>query len=334
MFGDDIEKLEISYFKEDISEEQIIIDEYLVSQDDLNNELESFFDGDLKKGLGLSIKEIDRFLLLKENEFYLSTGKKGRGKTTICQIIYLAWAIVHKKKFVVCFKENHDWSTKLNLLTMLLGESAKKVKKENILLYEKARLFIEEYFYFINVNDFKTATLVTKGLIKKGIDVHTLILDPANAFRNGFLDTGNNYTDGEVAGMELQNFSKNVCSVHLSQHPNMFAQRSSEDVVSSNGEGGWFFNKASLTYCVNRDENSNRNRITVDNVRNKHTGGGVTSSNAPIIISWWPNRIDLELDGVIHENVIQFLRKKYNPLNEIFNSEVEKKDSKDDNVPF
>ena len=100
----------------------------------------------------------------------------------------------------------------------------------------------------------------------------------------------------------------------------MAGQRQTEDVNSYNAEGGNYLNKAHFTFAINRDSGSSTNRISVDNVRNKFTGGSETDPERPILLNWSPYKIDLLNNGEKMEDVIQVLRKKHNPLQEIFAS--------------
>ncbi len=290
---------------------------HIVSNDEINKEVEDIVLGKIKKGFGIGFPVLDNHIVAKSNEFFALVGKKGRGKTTIQQILQLMWSIVNNLIWVVAYQENDDSDSKLNYLGYLLCDNPKSVKRNNPELYYKAMNWLDKYFIFINVRSIKTATDVVKGLKKDGVNVHGLVIDPVNSFRNGWSDTGNKYMDGEIAATELLFFSKEVCSIHLSQHPNMAGQRSNEDINSFHAEGGWFLNKASFTYAINRDNGSNENRISVDNVRKKRTGGGETSSDNPIKLHFSPSKIDLEIEGSHYvENVILELKKKHNPLGE------------------
>ena len=132
---------------------------------------------------------------------------------------------------------------------------------------------------------------------------------------NGWQDTGNAYADGKILGIKILNFSKKHCSVHVSQHPTMSAQRSSEDVTSYDGEGGWLLNKASFTWYLNQKED-NENELVIDNVRNKHTGGDTTKKDNPLVIKWYPDKIDIYMKVNYSQDLdaIGEAIKLYNPL--------------------
>mgnify|MGYP003647554991 FL=1 len=290
---------------------------HIVNSSVINSDLDDFITGKIPQGFKCGFEVLDDHFQCKKNEFYILTGKKGRGKTTINQAIQIMYSISNDLIWVVAFQENSSWSMKLNYMNYLLGSYATDVKRNDLRRYNLASDWIDKHFIFIKVEDIKTATEVTKGLINDGVDVHALLLDPINSFKNGWQDTGNGYADGVVAGLEILNFSKEFCSVHISQHPNMSGQRQEGAVTSYQAEGGWFLNKASFTYVLHREHGSSDNQLIVENVRNKHTGGSETEADNPVIIEWSAISINIrKAMGFDTElNCIQQLVRKFNPLN-------------------
>jgi len=277
-------------------EENIYYSKFIVNKNKINTDLLDFFNGKIKRGYKSGIYLLDKHFIFKDNEFYVLTGKKGSGKTTITQALQLIGSISNDLIWVVCFQENSEWSMKLNYMNYLLGDFALNIKKTNLELYKKVSDWVDEHFIFIEVDDIKTALYVTKNLIKKGKKIHAVLLDPINSFRNGFQETGNGYSDGVVAATEILKFTKKWAN-----------QRKLEAVTSYDAEGGWFLNKASFTYVIDREKGTNLNKIIVENVRNKHTGGSETDSENPLILEWSPNNINIRYNNDIHKsvNVIQ-----------------------------
>ena len=315
MFEEDLNKIFTKPEKENFNHS-----EYVVDNSEIDRELGDFLSGKFKRGLGIGFSGYDKYILLKENQLWASTGKKGGGKTTITQINYLMWSICHGIKCVVAYQENDDWHVKFNMLSMLLGcdrSTLEGMYKKNDTLYLKALDWINKHYIFINVKTIKEATQVTESLVNEGHDIHTLILDPANSFLSGFSNTGNERTDHTITAIEVLDFSKRVCSVHVSQHPIMSVQRDqTRDVTSYDAENGVYLNKAHGTYTINRDKGTSSNRIAIDNERTTHMGGGQTHPEEPLIMEWRPNGIDIISNGEIYRDVIQTLRYRHNPLNE------------------
>lgn len=318
----------------------------IIDKDYINNRLDDYIHGRIPKGYGIGLPTLDNTIVCKINEMLACVGKKGRGKTTIEELFFLMWAMVNDLTFVLALQENDQALEKMNLLGYIFGKKAADVKKENIELFKKGVKWMDEHFIFIEVDSFKEALDTTENIIKRGTKVVGLFLDPVNSFDNGWSETGNVHEDEKKASKKILKFSKNVCSVFLSQHPTMAGQRQTEDVNSYNAEGGNYLNKAHFTWAINRDNGSSVNRISVDNVRNSYTGGGVTHPDSPLLLHWSPTRIDIEHQGVTEENVIQKIRRKFNPLNETFIDDFEETkqittatlseafEVPDDDVPF
>ena len=317
----DIPQIKINTEPED---ENIDFSKFIVSNSETNTDLNDFLDGRIAHGYTLGFNCLDEYYVAKKFEFYGIVGKKGRGKTTINQAIQVAHSVANNLIWAVAFQENSAWSMKLNYMNYLLCDFAKEVKKKDINLYNRALKFIEEHFYFLKVESVKEALETTQYLIEeKNIDVHAVFLDPINSFDSGYYSSGNSYQDMVDTSKKILRHSKEVCSVHVSQHPTMSGQRQEEDVNSYQAEGGAILNKASFTYAINRDSGGSENRISVDNVRNRHTGGNETPQDNPATLYWSPTEICLGslLEGRKERNIIGQLKRLHNPLNEDFGEE-------------
>jgi len=321
-------------FNEEIKEE-VAFDykKHLVNNLEINNELNDFLEGRIKKGYNTGFSSLDDHYVFKENEFYLCTGKKGDGKTTINQALQLMGSVCHGLIWAVAYQENNSSFMKLNLMNYLLSGNSKRVKDTDKMLYDKASQFIDKHFIFLNVDTIKDALETTRCLIEiEGIKVHAIFLDPINSFGNGWQNTGNVYADGVVSALNILLFTKKYCSIHVSQHPTMSGQRTEGAITSYQGEGGWFLNKASYTYVINREKGTNINHIIVDNVRNKHTGGGETDFDNPVVIEWSPTSLRLYKLNEMHdveEDIFRTLTNK----NKTFGVELIKEDVLKNHIP-
>lgn len=305
----------------EVNNEVLDLNSFIVNSNEVNTDLEDFITGRIPQGYKSGIADLDKHFVMKKNEFYILTGKKGQGKTTVNQALQMLYAIPNDLIWVVAFQENSYWSMKLNYMNYILCDYATDVYKKDKLLFDKASEWVDAHFIFIKVEDIKTACEVTKNLIKQGKDIHALFLDPINSFKNGWQDSGNMYSDGTIAGLELLNFAKNFCSVHISQHPTMSGQRQEGAVNSYSAEGGWFLNKAHFTYVIHREKGTSQNQLIVENVRNRHTGGEETNKENPLVLHWSPTKIDLSYlqnIGQSEVNIIKKVKMTYNPLQENF----------------
>lgn len=308
--------------KEIIEEVEFNYKDYIVNPESINSDLDDFISGRIPQGFKSGCHILDNHFVAKKNEFYIVTGKKGQGKTTIYQILQLMFSITNNLKWVVAFQENSNWSMKYSLMNYLLSGYTNEIKKTNPKKYNIASYFIDKHFIFIKVEDIKTATLIAKGLIDDGVDIHGLLLDPINSFKSGWYDTGNGYQDGINTSLEMLKFAKETCSIHITQHPNMSGQRQEGAVSSYQAEGGWFLNKAHNTCAINRDyqgtmlpsSKGHWNMLSVENVRNKFTGGAQTEKENPVIIEWSPTDINIfmkDTPQIREDKVIAGLVKKY-----------------------
>lgn len=287
---------------------------HIVNPDSINATVNDFFRGKLQKGYTLGIKDFDEHFVCKEKSLYALTGKKGKGKTTINKLIHLMHAIVNDLIFVVAFQENSDWGNKIEYLQYLLDDFAVDVEKNNPELYKSASDWIDKHFIFLDVETIEEAIMVTESLVKNGVDVHALLLDPVNSFEFGYKDTGNTFSDGVYSSKKVLRWVKKNVSIYVSQHPTIGAQRDKPSVTPFDAEFGFWNNKAHFTWCINRDDETNQNKIEVWNVREKLTGGDSTSSDNPLIIEWFPTKINIRKNET-YLNVIQYLVRKHNPLN-------------------
>lgn len=262
----------------------------------INNDLFRFLETPESFYYKTGIELFDEVFCYKKNEFYLMTGKKGAGKTTINQIIQLIGSFYCGLKWIVCYKENTEWASKFNLLSLILKNNVWKIYKNERTKLAEALSFIDKHFFFIEAENVKDILEKTKSLIEKKQNIYGVVIDPINSLSSGYESKGNGYQDGVELASKILNFSKKYCSVYLSQHPTMTGQRSQEKITSFDGEGGWFLNKASFIYSNNREANSNLNHLTIESVRNKLTGGNTTNGD-DIIINWSPTIITVKRDS-------------------------------------
>jgi len=308
-------KTPIEELKESITDNLIDYEKFIVNPKSINDIVKKFHNGELKKGFKIGIPCFDQHFVCKENELYALTGAKGGGKTTINQAIQIMQSIVNDLVWVCAFQENSDWSQKVNYLNYFFGVKSREIEQNKPEFYKLASDWIDKHFIFLDVETIKEALETTEYLVKKGVNVHALVLDPVNSFKSGFNDTGSGYNDGVETSRQVLRWVKKNCTVYISQHPNMFSQRNKDKkTTSSDAEGGWWLNKADFTWVVHREKDTNLNSIIVEDVRNKHTGGNRTSEDNQLIINWQTTTIDIIRGDEIHKNVIQHLVRKHKPI--------------------
>lgn len=293
---------------------------HLISKQHLKAKSKRYRDKKEPVGYKMGIRMIDDIIVMKPNEMHACTGKKGRGKTTVQQILFLGWAMANDLHCVLALQENEQSLEVNRFLGYCFGCDPKKVEIENPELFNKVENWFYDHFTFIQVDTLKEATQVVNGIKENGGKVDLLFCDPINSFESGFSDTGNSHKDDKITAMHMLKFTK-TCSLFVSQHPTMSGQRSEEDVNSYSAEGGYFLNKAHFTWAINRDNGSNDNRISVDNVRNSYTGGDVTPKDCPLILEWGKYNINIRHYGEQELDILQKIRRMYNPFKEVFSEQ-------------
>jgi len=301
---------------------------HLLNKRNLKDKAKKYRNKEIPRGYKTGIKILDDIIVMKPKEMHACTGKKGRGKTTVQELFFLAWAMANNLHCVLALQENEQSLEVNNFLGYMLGCDPSIIERENPELFKKVESWFFEHFIFIDVNTMKEAVQVVENIIENNHKVDLLFCDPVNSFESGYSDTGNSHKDDKVTAMNMLKFTKK-CSLFVSQHPTMSGQRSEEDVNSYSAEGGYFLNKAHFTWAINRDNGSNYNRISVDNVRNKYTGGDVTQVDDPLILEWGRYNINIHHDGKVEKDIIQQIRKRVNPFKEVITSKnwIEKKET-------
>lgn len=316
----------------ELANKKITVDEFddfnykkhIVDANSINKTVKDYYTGKIPQGYKIGIKEFDDHFVFKEKSLYAFTGRKGKGKTSVMKIFQIMQSIVNDLVWVVAFQENSDWGSKVSYLNYLFGTYARDVEKENPILYKLASDWFDKHFIFLDVETIEDAIKTTDYLIKKdNIPVHAIFLDPANSFEFGYKDTGNTYQDGVYSSKKVLRWCKKNVSVHVSQHPNVTAARNKEkEITPIDAEHGFWNNKAHFTWCLNREDDSDENRISIWNVREKLTGGNSTPSDDPIVLEWSPTKINIKKGGNKYKNVVQYLVRKHNPFNYDFKDDI------------
>ena len=173
----------LSAYENRKSYNEIEVENLIYTSEEINDTLLDFLEGRIEMGMTTGVSALDNHFSYKKNEFYLLTGNKGSGKTSINQAIQLMGSLANDIKWVVAFQENSAWSMKLNFMNYILGKWAKDVLKDNPNKYYAVQEWVDEHFIFLKVNTINDLIKATKVLIEdKGIDVFGVLADPINSF--------------------------------------------------------------------------------------------------------------------------------------------------------
>lgn len=285
------------------------VSKYIYSWDRIDEELDDWFSGRVKLGLGTGIKKLDHWFKFKQNSLYLCTGKLGRGKTTIQQFLFVMAAMVNDWKWLIVCMENSKMDFAENLISFVLKESASDVRKYDRKKYQIARNFVFEHFQFVTgeVDNIDMLLSVAKEY-HKTFPFDAMFIDPINSIQPK-KGSDWDFTTGVGAASKILRFREEVASVFVSQHPIMSKQRESGAPSSADGEGGYFANKADFAFVLDRASGSNETTMKIDKVRNRKSGGNETDQDNPIRIIYNFSTIHInvpyQLDGAIHYEYIR-----------------------------
>ena len=290
----------------------------VASSESINKQTRDFLEGRIELGMKTGIPVLDRHFVFKKNEFYLLTGSKGYGKSTIHQTLLLMGAISNGLKFMTSFKENSDWSMNLNLMNYLVGGWSKDYLQTNPKMYSVMEAWAAEHFMYVDADTIDELTETAEAYIEdKGVDIFAILADPINSYTSK--SSKNSYDVGTDNANKLLKFSMKTASVMISQHPNLSAQRTGDLISSTDGQGGQYYSKASMAYVIHREKGSSANELHIENVRTKATGGEQTDPENPIIINWSPTKIGVSyLDGSERiDDVFKYLIDKHKPFGDL-----------------
>ena len=302
-------------YENKVSYRLIEAEKRVVSSDDINRQTRDFLEGRIELGMKTGIPVLDRHFVFKKNEFYLLTGSKGYGKSTIHQTLLLMGAISNGLKFMTSFKENSDWSMNLNLMNYLVGGWSKDYLKTNPKMYSVMEAWVSKHFMYVDADSIDELTDTAEAYIEdKGVDIFAVLADPINSYTSK--SGKNSYDVGTDNANKLLKFSMKYASVMISQHPNLSAQRTGDLISSTDGQGGQYYSKASMAYVIHREKGSSANELHIENVRTKATGGEQTDPENPIIINWSPTKIGVSyLDGSERiDDVFKYLIDRHKPF--------------------
>ena len=268
-------------------------DSLIVSCDEMDDEIEDFYEDRKDFGRGIGNPDFDHFWRYRNNCFYFIISAKGQGKTTTVLFLMLMDAVKNNKKYVVGLFENTASSGRNTLISFYLDRFAKGVYQTNRDRYNHAKEKIDEHFTFINPQKaegelyFDDILAAAKQINER--DKHdALFIDPINSVPVP-PDTRNEYRYMVDCARKSKDFSTSVMSLYITGHPNSSKQREGGHAKDVDAEGGGTFpNKADVTATLWRDVYGEGDAkyvtdLRVTKVRDKEIyGGDENLENFPI----------------------------------------------------
>jgi hypothetical protein len=260
-----------------------------------NDELyiRKFRQGLIETGKGFGYHDLDKYLVLKEGEFYAFVAHSNVGKTTIILWLMMVASVNHGWNWMVYTGENNPASVKMKLIEYLIGRKIKEVP-EHWLRY--AITFVNDHFYFItNDKTYEYIELLNFAeTLSKRKSLKGIFIDPYNSLKSNISLSKSKYIYDYEAYSDMLAFTNRTgITVFLSAHTNTEAQRLKDkegNQVMPHAtmvEGGTaLYNKVHNFISFHRKIKDSQQwmytEVSVDKVRNKDTGGQPTSKDEPI----------------------------------------------------
>lgn len=248
------------------------------SSNDFREELDLLYTNGLKPGKHIGIPEIDDLISFEAGRLYTWTGIPGHGKSEMCDFIIELLNIKHGSKVAYFSPENHPLQLHASKIIEKLTGRRFSQSTLPIELYQAAKEYIKDNFFFINPkDDYKVETILEKArycVLKYGIS--HLVIDPYNKLEHQFTGSETQYISSFLD--KLINFGKkNNVAIHLVAHPRKMNKDKKTNqyevptLYDINGSSN-FFNKTDFGISVYRDMATNDTYFYVQKVKFKHLG--------------------------------------------------------------
>jgi hypothetical protein len=278
---------ELATYERTAIEEMGLIDEelsFLVSNQADEEYIRRYRAGLIPMGLPFGYDDMDKYLLLKEGEFYALLSHAHTGKTALTFWLIFLSSFKYDWGWVVYTGENRTASVKMRMVEHYIG---KKIKDCSESEFQESLKWVNERMFFIN-NDtmysyedlLKYAEKVSKFHSIKG-----MFIDPINALKV----KGNSKYDNDMEMYtDMLLFTKRTnISIFVALHTRSQSQRERDKdgnqliPYPADADGGAvLYNKADIFLTMNRNIQDPQTwmitEIYVNKMRNKDTGGNTT----------------------------------------------------------
>lgn len=189
--------------------------------------LEQAIQGTIPLGLSYGWKELDDYVLFKENSLNFILAFEGVGKTYMELHKLMALAVLYGKKFAIVCGENSVDSTKRTLIEAYSGKDISYFK-ENRAEYKKVKSFVLAHFFVFKNEVHYTVEDILKRteILKDKYNIDGVLIDPFSYFKRPLTNTYS-YNDDLLSVLNI--FSKKVCAVFMTVHPTTDATRAPRD---------------------------------------------------------------------------------------------------------
>jgi len=247
--------------------------------------------GLIPMGKPFGYEDMDKYLLIKEGEFYATLSHSHTGKTTINLWLIFLSALKYDWCWVVYTGENRVASVKMRIIEFYTGFKIKECPED---FFQQAMKWINDRFFFVNNDNMHeyTELLSYTESVSKFHAVKGLLIDPINSLKVSMKNSKYDYDMEMYTNMLLFTKRTNI-SILISIHTRTQSQRERTKEGNqlmpfpADADGGAvLYNKADVFIVMNRNiqdpETWMITELFVSKNRNKETGGDVTPRGSAI----------------------------------------------------
>ena len=278
---------ELATFERTAIEEMGLIDEelsFLVKNQDDEEYIRRYRAGLIPIGLPFGYDDMDKYLLLKEGEFYAILSHAHTGKTALTFWLIFLSSYKYDWGWVVYTGENRTASVKMRMVEHYVG---KKIKDCSEFEFQEALKWVNERMYFINNDSMHSYDDLLKYAekVSKFHSIKGMFIDPINALKV----KGNSKYDNDMEMYtDMLLFTKRTnISIFVALHTRSQSQRERDKDGNqlipwpADADGGSvLYNKVDIFLTMNRNIQDPQTwmitEIYVNKMRNKDTGGNTT----------------------------------------------------------
>lgn len=287
---------ELAKYQHEVMEEAGIMEEelnFLSSNIDDEEFIRRYKAGLIPMGLPFGYDDMDKYLLLKEGEFYATLSHSHTGKTSMNLWLIFLSALKYDWGWVIYTGENRVYSLKMKILEFYMGVKIKESREEHM---QQGIKWLNERFFFINNETMHVYKDILKYAekVSKYHSIKGVLIDPINALKT--TDKASKYDYEMEMYTDMLLFTKRTnISLFISIHTRTQSQRERDKdgnqlmPYPADADGGAvLYNKADVFITMNRNiQDPDTWMVTelyVNKQRNKETGGDVTPRNTAIRI--------------------------------------------------
>jgi len=278
---------ELATYERKAIEEMGLIDEelsFLVKNEVDEEYIRRYRAGLIPMGLPFGYDDMDKYLLLKEGEFYALLSHAHTGKTALTFWLIFLSSFKYDWGWVVYTGENRTASVKMRMVEHYIG---KKIKDCSESEFQEALKWVNERMFFINNDTMYSYDDLLKYTekVSKFHSIKGLFIDPINALKV----KGNNKYDHDMEMYtDMLLFTKRTnISIFVALHTRSQSQRERDKdgnqliPFPADADGGAIlYNKVDIFATMNRNIQDPQTwmitEIYVNKMRNKDTGGNTT----------------------------------------------------------